>query len=110
MARHGIHSVPGPKGHPVGLVITDETDPHNALPHTILYLALENKGIFRSTDTGTQWHLVTDGLADRNVYTMTAVGNTLFAGTDDGLYRCHSGTWQKLSIGPSGAIHTVNRL
>ncbi len=96
-----------PKGHPVGLVITDETDPHNALPRTVLYLALENKGIFRSTDAGTQWRLLADGLADKKVYTMTAVGNTLFAGTDDGLYRCHSGTWQKLSIGPSGAIYTV---
>ena len=98
---------PRPKGHPVGFVITDEIDAHNALPRTVLYLALQNKGIFRSTDAGTQWSLLADGLADKNIYTVAAVGNTLFAGTHEGLYRCNSGTWQKLSIGPSGAVYTV---
>ena len=96
-----------PKGHPVGFVVTNETDPHNPLPHTVLYLALQNKGIFRSTDAGTQWHLLTDGLATKNIYTVAAVGNTLFAGAYEGLYRFNSGTWQKLSIGPSGAVYTV---
>ena len=43
---------PRPKGHPVGFVVTNETDVHNALPHTVLYLALQDKGIFRSTDAG----------------------------------------------------------
>ena len=98
---------PRPKGYPVGLVATDEIDPHNALPRTVLYLALQNKGIFRSTDAGTQWSLLADGLADKNIYTVAAVGNTLFAGTHEGLYRCNSGTWQKLSIGTSGAVYTV---
>ncbi len=98
---------PRPKGHPVGFVVTNETDAHNALPHTVLYLALQDKGIFRSTDAGTQWHLLTDGLAPKNIYTVAAVGNTLFAGTYEGLYRFNSGTWQKLSIGPSGAVYTV---
>ena len=96
-----------PIGHPVGFVITNETDPHNSLSRTVLYLALQNKGIFRSTDVGTQWHLLADGLGDKNIYTMAAVGNTLFAGTHEGLYRFNSETWQKLSIGPSGAVYTV---
>ena len=98
---------PRPKGHPVGFVVTDERDAHNAFPRTAMYLALQNKGIFRSTDAGTQWHLLTDGLAPKNIYTVAAVGNTLFAGTYEGLYRFNSGTWQKLSIGPSGAVYTV---
>ncbi len=98
---------PRPKGHAVGFLITDETDAHNALPRIVLYLALQNKGVFRSIDAGIQWNLLADELADKNVYTMAAVGNTLFAGTADGLYRCDSGTWQKLSIGPSGAVYTV---
>ena len=98
---------PRPKGHPVGFVITDEIDAHNALPRTVLYLALQNKGVFRSTDAGTQWNLLADGLADKIIYTVAAVGNTIFAGTAEGLYRCNSGTWQKLSIGPSGVIYTV---
>ncbi len=98
---------PRPKGHPVGFVITDEIDTHNALPRTVLYLALQNKGVFRSTDAGTQWSLLADGLADKIIYTVAAVGNTIFAGTAEGLYHCNSGTWQKLSIGPSGAIYTV---
>ena len=98
---------PRPKGHPIGLVITDETDPHNSSPRTVLSLVLQNKGIFRSTDAGTHWSLLADGLGDKNIYTVAAVGNTIFAGTDEGLYRCNSGTWQKLPIGPSGAVYTV---
>ena len=96
-----------PKGHPVGFVITDETDAHNPLPRTVLYLALQNKGIFRSTDAGTQWSLLADGLGNENIYTVAAIGNTIFAGTHEGLYRCNSGTWQKLPIGPSGAVYTI---
>ena len=96
-----------PKGHPVGFVITDETDAHDALPRTVLYLALQNKGVFRSTEVGTQWSLLADGFGNGNIYTVAAIGNTIFAGTDQGLYRFNSGTWQKLSIGPSGAIYTV---
>ena len=98
---------PRPKGHPVGFVITAETDAHNSLPRTVMFLALQHKGIFRSIDAGTQWSLLADGFADRNVYTMAAVGNTVFAGTHEGLYRCNSGAWQKLSIGPSGAVYTI---
>ncbi len=96
-----------PKGHPVGFVITNETDTHNPLPRAVMYLALQNKGIFRSTDAGTQWTLLADGLENENIYTVAAVGNTIFAGTDQGLYRFNSGTWQKLPIGPSGAVYTV---
>ena len=96
-----------PKGHPVGFVITNETDAHNALPRTVIYLALQNKGIFRSTDAGTQWNLLENGLIDKRVYTMATVGNTMFVGTDEGLYRFNSGTWEKISIGTSGAVYTI---
>ena len=98
---------PRPKGHPVGFVVTNETDVHSSLPRPVLYLALQNKGIFRFTDVDTQWSLLADGLGDTNIYTMAAVGNTLFAGTAEGLYRFNAGTWQNLSIGPSGAIYNV---
>ena len=45
-----------PEGHAVGLIVMNETDEHNPQPRPIMYLALQTKGIFRSTDAGAQWN------------------------------------------------------
>ena len=45
------------------------------------------KGIYRSTDGGTQWNLFNDGLANKRISTIAAVEKTVFAGTGRGLYR-----------------------
>ena len=39
---------------------------------------------------------------------MTAVGNTVFAGTDKGLYRLDSGTWERLLEDISGSIYSLS--
>ena len=103
----GVH----PKGQPVGIVITDRLP--GAEAELIMYLALVN-GIFRSVDAGTSWIPLNDeNLAGRKIRAIAAVENVLFAGTDNGLYRLHGDTWEKLSIRPSemseneSAIHAL---
>ena len=86
-----------PMGDAIGLVITDRT----------MYLALKNKGVFRSTDAGERWTRVDDGLTGRMVSKITAVGNTVFAGTDSGLYRLDGGVWERLLADVFGSIYSL---
>ena len=86
-----------PKGNPIGFVITDDT----------FYLALEDKGIFQSTDIGKRWTSVNNEVADSTILAMTALGNTVFIGTNKGLYRINSGTWKKLSVDTTKSIHAL---
>ena len=86
-----------PKGRTIGLAITDE----------VFYLVLEDKGIFRSTNSGKQWTLLNDlGHGTRSLAVAT-IGNTVFVGTTKGLYRINSGTWEKLSMDTSKAINSL---
>ena len=97
-----------PEGHAVGLIVMNETEAHNSQPRPVMYLALQTKGVFRSTDAGVQWKPLKNGLTDENVYAVAAVGNTLFAGTHTGLYRLNSDVWERLPVHPSQ--HAVRSL
>ena len=90
-----------PKGHAVGLIVMNETDTHNSQPRPVMYLALQTKGVFRSTDAGGEWKPLENGLTGEDVYVVTAVANTVFAGTHTGLYRLNSDMWERLSVHPS---------
>ena len=79
----------------------NETGAHNLQPRPIMYLALQTKGIFRSTNAGAQWNPLENGLTAENVYAATAVKNTIFAGTNKGLYRLNSDVWERLPVHPS---------
>ena len=95
---------PRPKGDAVELVIVDaERKPNRQVPIT-MYLALRDEGIFRSTDSGTHWRPLNDGLTAEKISAMTAIKKTVFAGTENGLYRLDSGVWEKLPLDTSGAI------
>ena len=96
-----------PKGDAVGLIVVHETQSDNSRTHIAMYLAFEDNGVFRSTDAGTQWIPINDGLTDKRIWAVAAIGNTLFAGTDRGLYRFDSRVWQQLSVIPSGPIHSL---
>ncbi len=72
-----------------------------------MYLAFEKKGIFRSTDAGEQWTLLNDGLMDRTISTMAAIGDTIFAGTDSGLYRLDASVWERLLEEVPGSIYSL---
>ena len=90
---------PRPKGEAVGILIMDEVQ-----PRITIYLALRDEGVFRSTDGGTQWQPLHDGLTSEKISAIAAVDNTVFAGTESGLYRLDSSIWNKLPVDTSRAV------
>ena len=86
-----------PKGQTTGLAITDHA----------FYLALKDKGIFRSTDSGKQWTLLNDEMAEISILAVATIENTAFFGTTKGLYRISTGTWEKLPVDTTKAIHSL---
>ena len=88
-----------PKGRAVGMVITDVVSGTES--DMAINLALV-EGVFRSVDAGKSWIPLNDeNLAGRKIRAIAAVENTLFAGTDSGLYRLSANTWEKLTIRPA---------
>lgn len=87
---------PRPDGHLIGSAITDDA----------LYLGLVD-GVFRSTDTGKSWTPINDNLGDRKIRAITVVENTLFVGTDSGLYRRNAQDWEELSLGKAENIRAL---
>ena len=82
-----------PKGEPIGLLITDNG----------LYLALA-KQIFRSTDAGKHWIPLVDEDTDRTNFAIAAIENTVFIGTNRGLYRLYSDILEKLPVDTTKTI------
>ena len=91
-----------PDGEAIEFVITDV-----AQAGITMYLALQDKGIFCSTDAGEQWVLLNDGLMDRTISALTAIEGTVFAGTDSGLYRLDAGIWKRSLMDTSGSISAL---
>lgn len=96
-----------PKGYAVGLVITSETQENNSQGLASMYLALRDNGIFHSIDGGKQWTSLNEGLAGKRIYAVAAIGHTVFAGTNEGLYRLNSDVWQQLPVETSNAVHSL---
>ena len=82
-----------PKGLPTGIAITNS----GLGGDIVIYLALAN-GIFRSEDAGKSWMPLKEGLAHKKIRVLAAVEDTVFAGTDDGLYRLNAETWEQLFL------------
>ena len=96
---------PRPKGDAVELVITGAEETSSAQVPITMYLALKDRGIFRSIDGGAQWNPLNDGLTvSEKISAVATVGKTVFAGTENGIYRLDSGIWQKLPLDTSGAV------
>ena len=72
-----------------------------------MYLALRDNGIFHSIDGGKQWTPLNNGLSGKRIYAVAAVGNTMFAGTNEGLYRLNSDVWEQLPVDVSNAVHAL---
>ena len=86
------HSVsPCPKGYTRELIVTEGT----------FYLCLDI-GIFRSDDAGNSWTAMTDGLhplmENSGTRSLRMHQNTLFTGTNRGIYRLNAGTWEHLQL------------
>ena len=86
-----------PKGPVIGMVATDNA----------LYLAVRDEELFRSTDGGKQWSRLNNEVADSSILAIAAVENTVFVGTNRGLYRLHSEIWEKLLIDTTKAIDSL---
>ena len=98
---------PRPKGHTVGLIITDAPQDADSQAAITMYLALRDEGVFRSTDGGTHWHPFNDGLTGEIISAVATVGKTIFMGTGRGLYRLDSGVWTKLPLETSRAVYSL---
>ena len=92
-----------PKGIAVALTVTDEA----------LYLLLRDKGVFRSEDRGQQWTPLGGEVTDRKIFALATIENTVFIGTNQGLYRInprHNSAmdmWEKLPLTTTKAIHSL---
>ena len=95
---------PRPNGDAVEFVIIDAEEASSSQVPIMMYLALEDRGIFRSTDGGAQWAPLNDGLTSEKISAAAAVGKTVFAATENGLYRLDSDLWEKLPLDISGAV------
>ncbi len=94
-----------PEGKLIGTVITDEVP--GAQANITMYLGLA-EGVFRSVDVGKSWTSLDDGnLADREIRAITAIEDTVFVGTDKGLYRHSSEGWTQLPVGETGNIRAL---
>ena len=98
---------PRPKGHTVGLIITDAPQDADSQADITMYLALRDEGVFQSIDGGTQWHPLNDGLTGEKISAVAAAGETVFTGTGRGLYRLDSGVWKKLPVETSRAVYSL---
>ena len=96
-----------PNGDVVGLIIRDKTQERNLQEHFIMYLALQDEGVFRSTDAGKKWIPLNDGLTGKRISAVAAVGNSVFIGTNRGLYRLNLGVWNQLPVDPLKTVHSM---
>ena len=79
----------------IGMVLIDGI-PQSAISMTI-FLAYTD-GIFRSVDAGETWEELPKGLIDRKITAIAAIDNTVFAGTDEGLFRLNEDDWEIQTI------------
>lgn len=66
-----------------------------------VYVGTFREGVFRTTDQGKTWQSVNAGLKRKEVKTLLAVGDQMYAGTADGAYRLNraDGRWTVVTSG-----------
>ena len=90
---------PRPEGqHHVGLIVRGASQSTRSRTRITMFLAFRDRGIFRSTDAGGQWELINEGLTGKRIYEVAEIGNVVFAGTNDGLYRLNSDSWERVPV------------
>ncbi len=96
-----------PEGEVMGFVVTDEGHGNGSQVGIAMYLAIHDKGIFHIRDGGKEWTRLNNGLMDRTISAVAVIGDTVFAGTDKGLYRLDAGVWERLLSDVSGSIYSL---
>ncbi len=85
------------EGTPIGMILADKLP--DAKSDLTIYLAFHD-AVFRSIDTGKTWIELSEGLTDRKIRSIAAIKNTVFVGTDDGLFRYDNEKWEFMSVTP----------
>ena len=101
---------PRPKGFSVGFIIVDDTQHISSQANVAMYLALQDKGVFRSTAVDGQWDLLNEGLTVKRIYAAAALDNTMFIGTNEGLYHLNAGVWKQVPVEVPKTIESVENL
>lgn len=86
-----------PNGDAVGLVIRGTT----------MYLAMKDEGVFRTADAGRKWIPLNNGLTGKRISVVDAIGDSVFIGTNRGLYRLNLGVWHQLPVDPLKTVHSM---
>ncbi|MCY4401439.1 MAG: sigma-70 family RNA polymerase sigma factor [Candidatus Poribacteria bacterium] len=96
-----------PKGDAIDFIIKDKKQEQQSQTGFVMYLVLRGKGIFQSNDAGTRWISLNNGLKNKSITAASVIGNSVFIGTTQGLYRLDSGVWKQLSVDPINAVHSL---
>ncbi|MYG00142.1 sigma-70 family RNA polymerase sigma factor [Candidatus Poribacteria bacterium] len=96
-----------PEGGAVDFIIKDKKQEQQSRTGFVMYLALRDKGVFRSDDAGANWESLNNGLKNKSITAASVIGNAVFIGTTQGLYRLDSGVWEQLSVDPINAVHSL---
>lgn len=91
-----------PDGDAVGLIVRGNT-PENLL----MYLALQDEGVFQSDDAGKAWIPLNNRLTGKKITAVDAIGDLVFIGTTQGLYRLNLGVWDQLTVDPLKTVHSM---
>lgn len=91
-----------PDGDAVGLIIRGNTQ-----ENAIMYLALKDEGVFRSADAGRKWIPLNNGLIGKRISAVAKISDSVFIGTNRGLYRLTLGVWNRLPVDPLKTVHSM---
>ena len=82
----------------IGLIVIDASQITGSRTGITMYLAFRDKGIFRSTDAGTQWDSFNEGLSGKRIRAVAEIGSAVFAGTNEGLYYLNADVWEQVPV------------
>jgi ligand-binding sensor domain-containing protein len=71
-----------------------------------IFIGTEAQGIFRSSNNGTIWTAANSGLTNTDVLSLSVVGSTIFAGTDNGIFLSNNNgaSWTAANSGSQNQI------
>ena len=91
-----------PDGDAVGLIVRGNTQ-----ENLLMYLALQDEGVFQSDDAGKEWIPLNNGLTGKKITAVTAISDSVFIGTTQGLYSLNLGVWDQLTVDPLKTVHSM---
>ncbi len=80
---------------------------------TYLFAGMGGNGVYRSSDEGVTWSQASSGLDENYIWSMAAVGNDIFAGTDKSIYisQNSASTWTQVNLGlPTSPVYAITSL